>query len=42
MNYRENFEFLNIVCDKFKKDGIQLSYVDMRFNGEIVVKPINN
>ncbi len=42
INYRENFDFLNIVCDKFKKDGVQLSYVDMRFNGEIVVKPISN
>lgn len=42
INYKNNFELLNVVFNKFRKDGIQISYVDMRFNNEVVVKPISN
>lgn len=41
-NFKYNFDLLSIVFDKFRKDGVQISYVDMRFNNEIVVKPITN
>jgi len=41
-NFKYNFDLLSIVFDKFRKDGVQISYVDMRFNNEIVVKPIIN
>ena len=42
VNFKNNFELLNIVLDKFQKDGMKISYVDMRFNNEVVVKPIIN
>ncbi len=42
VNFKSNFELLNIVLDKFQKDGIKISYIDMRFNNEVVVKPITN
>ncbi len=42
VNFKNNFELLNVVFNKFRKDGIQISYVDMRFNNEVVVKPITN
>jgi|GEM_PF-6288361 len=41
-NFKNNFELLNIVVERFQKDGMRISYVDMRFNNEVVVKPIAN
>lgn len=41
LNFINNFELLMIVLNKFQKDGINISYLDMRFNNEIIVKPVN-
>ncbi|OQA76332.1 MAG: Cell division protein DivIB [bacterium ADurb.Bin243] len=41
-NFKNNFELLTIVLERFQKDGMKISYVDMRFNNEVVVKPITN
>ena len=42
VNFKNNFDLLTIVLERFQKDGMKISYVDMRFNNEVVVKPIVN
>lgn len=42
VNFKNNFDLLTIVLERFQKDGMKISYVDMRFNNEVVVKPIAN